>query len=126
MRTLLLSDAKVIEKEISNTLAALQKEVGGYIEIPYIGEEFKRNNICIIVNENGKHIGLETEIVLINEEGYIVDNVVGNCLFTGFNGENFVGLNDIQINIINRVLENKGIYNERIVVGINIWKDIVS
>ena len=36
MKTLILSNGKLEEKEIENTLETLQKIVGGYIEVPYI------------------------------------------------------------------------------------------
>lgn len=63
------------EVEIENSLKALQKEVDGYIEALPIGDNF-----AIIVNEEGKIIGLPLSLVLV-KNGKMVDQIVGNVIF---------------------------------------------
>jgi hypothetical protein len=61
-----------VEKDIENTLEALQELVGGWIE-------FTAYNGCdVIVNEEGKLMGLEPN--LVNEYG---DVLVGTVVFVG-------------------------------------------
>ena len=68
--------------EIETTLAALQKEVGGYIEvIPLDGMAF-------IVNEEGKLHGLPENFRFGN------DVLVGTVLLVGTDGDEFCGLTD--------------------------------
>lgn len=61
-----------IEKDIENTLEALQELVGGWIEFSVY------NNFDIVVNEEGKLMGLEPN--LINEYN---DVLVGTVVFVG-------------------------------------------
>lgn len=64
--------------DIDNTLAALQREIGGYIEVitlPY--------GAAIICNEEGRILGLP-------DNGRVCGvDVVGTVLIVGVNGEEF-------------------------------------
>lgn len=65
------------EKDIPNTLEALQAEVGGYIEVVHIN-----SHLLAIVNEEGRLMDLD-------------DNVLGLCgaiVFCGENGEEFADI----------------------------------
>lgn len=108
MKVLVLSDGKLKEKEIDNTLEELQKIVGGYIEFPLLGGIFKKNIIDTIINEEGKFIeGLKPEIALIDgETKRILDIVYGNCIFASHDEKgNTIGLNEKQIKVVMQELQ---------------------
>ena len=108
MRVLVLSNGKLKEQEIGNGLEHLQKIVGGYIEIPFLGDTFRNNGIDVIINEEGKLIdGLKAEIAIVEEKrGSILDIVYGNCIFASHDDEGeTIGLNDEQIQIVMEELE---------------------
>lgn len=103
MKVLVLSNGKLEEMEIGNTLEDLQKIVGGYIEIPYLGEAFAENEIDVIINEEGKFIdGLKPEIAIVDRRnGQVIDIVYGNCIFASHDYDgNTIGLNDAQMDIV--------------------------
>ena len=64
---------------ISGSLENLQKTVGGYIEAVPLGDSH-----VMIVNENGKNIGLP-----FNFHFGMYDTVVGVAVVLGVNGEEF-------------------------------------
>lgn len=121
MRVLILSDGKLEEKRIDNTLEKLQKIVGGYIEIPYLSIIFADNFIDVIVNDEGKFIyGLHPEIAVI-KGNQVLDIVYGNCVFVSHDREgNTTELNDEQIQIIKEELKNDIVLYDR-----NTDKDIL-
>lgn len=107
MRVLKIEPNKIIKEiEIKEGLKSLQKEVDGFIEIPHISEELYKNNIDIIINEEGKLDGLDPSIAVIDKEtNETLDLLVGNVLFTGFTEEGeTIGLTDEQISIIRNTL----------------------
>lgn len=103
MQVIVLSNGKLEVKEIKNTLEELQKIVGGYIEIPFLGGIFNKHKINPIINEEGKFIeDLKPEIALINRNtNKVLDIVYGNCIFAShdMHGET-IALNDEQIKIV--------------------------
>lgn len=108
MKVLVLSNCELQEKEIGTELEDLQEIVGGYIEIPYLGDVFVNNGIDVIINEEGKLIeGLRAEIAIVNKQrGAILDIVYGNCIFASHNDEGeTIGLTDEQIQIVTKELE---------------------
>lgn len=108
MKVLVLSNCELQEKEIGTELEDLQEIVGGYIEIPYLGDVFVDNGIDVIINEEGKLIeGLRAEIAIVNKQrGAILDIVYGNCIFASHNDEGeTIGLTDEQIQIVTKELE---------------------
>jgi hypothetical protein len=103
MKVLVLSSGELKEKDIDNTLEALQEIVEGYIEIPFLSERLYKHKIDIIINEEGKFIeGLSPEIAVIKEgTTNILDLVYGNCVFASHDEEgNTVALSDKQIKIV--------------------------
>lgn len=71
---------------VSNSLEALQKNVGGYIEVvtifPY-DEETGKDGLCVICNEEGRLQGLPHNCTIF---GY---DFVGDILMVGVHGEEF-------------------------------------
>ena len=108
MKVLVLSNGKLEEKEIKNTLEELQQIVGGYIEIPFLSNRFKENTIDIIINEEGKFIDdCRPEIAIVDENTkQILDIVHGNCIFASHNEEgDTVSLNEQQIKVVMQELQ---------------------
>ena len=107
MKVMVLSNGELKEKEIGAELEDLQKIVGGYIEIPYLGDTFLNNTIDVIINEEGKFIdGLKPEIAIVSKDGRILDVVYGNCIFASHDKEgNTIGLNEEQMKIVTEELE---------------------
>lgn len=110
MKVLVLSGGVFKEKEIKNTLEDLQKIVGGYIEIPYLSRDFNKNEIDVIINEEGKFIeGLEPEIAVVDgETQQILDIVYGNCIFASHDQEgNTTELSEEQKKDCSRQIKNR-------------------
>lgn len=108
MKALVLSNGRFTEKEIDNSLEALQEIVCGYIEVPFLSKVFNDNGIDVIVNEEGKYIdGLKPEIAIINSKTKeILDVVFGNCIFASHDEEgNTVALNSKQIKVVVQELQ---------------------
>ena len=107
IKVTVLSNGELTTKTISNTLKELQQIVGGYIEIPYIGDIFAENEIDMIINDEGKFIeGLKPEIAFVDStNGKIMDIVYGNCIFASHDDEgNTISLNEVQTEIIKNEL----------------------
>lgn len=110
MEVLVLSNGKLVAKEINNELEELQKIVGGYIEIPFLSEVFNNNEIDVIINDEGKFIdGLKPEIAVIyGETGRVLDVVYGNCIFASHDDEgNTTALTEEQKKIIMEELKTE-------------------
>ena len=116
MKVLVLSNGKLEVKEIENTLETLQNIVGGYIEIPYLGETLGRNEIDVIINDEGKFIdGLQPEIAIVDKKTEkVLDIVYGNCIFASHDEEgNTVSLDDKQILIVIKSLETEAMLYDK-------------
>ena len=108
MKVLVLSNGELKETEIGTELEDLQKIVGGYIEIPFLGDKLCDNGIDVIINEEGKLIeGMKAEIAIVDgKHGNILDIVYGNCIFASHDEEGeTIGLNEAQIQIVTEELE---------------------
>ena len=92
-----LKEVEISEGE--NQLKDMQNYIGGHMEIPYIKKIFNDNEILVILNEEGKLLDLEPTCVTIKDET-MHDSLNGNVLFLSAEGEDIVGLNEKQINII--------------------------
>ena len=109
MKVLVLSNGEFKTHEITNELRDLQEIVGGYIEIPYLSRVFNKNEIDVIINEEGKFIdGLKPEIAVIDKNtNRVLDIVYGNCIFASHDEEgNTIELNNEQTNIVKNELKN--------------------
>ena len=87
-----ITDGTAKAIDIDNTLEALQKAVGGYIETVTIAKD-----ACLICNEEGRLLDLRPQTVLGME-------FYGNVLLVGVKGDRFT---DVPEGIIKR-LEVKG------------------
>ena len=105
IKVLVLNDLELKEKEIDNSLKALQNEVGGYIEIPSFSRKLSENNIDMIINEEGKVNRLQPQLA-IYQDNKIVDVICGNIIFASANEDGkTIGLTDEQIEIVKEVLK---------------------
>lgn len=83
-------------KTIDNTLEALQKIVGGYIEAIYI-----QNDVILIVNEDGKYSGLDKNFKIPN------DTIVGTVIVCSSDEEDFSDIT-ISLNAWEQLLKKWG------------------
>ena len=105
IKVLVLNDLELKEKEIDNSLKALQNEVGGYIEIPSFSRKLSENNIDMIINEEGKVNRLQPQLA-IYQDNKIVDVICGNIIFASANeDDDTIGLTDEQIEVVKEVLK---------------------
>lgn len=79
--------------EIENSLEALQAEVGGYIESFQFAEDF-----TLLINEEGKNLGLEPNLFVLGEP------LVGTVLAVGVKGEEFCDLPADTAHVLMRML----------------------
>ena len=86
-------DKAAYEMEMPNSLEALQKAVGGYIQAVYPWED----EAALICNEEGKLEGMTPNRALRDEEGEVYDIVHGTFLIVGLTEEDFGSLTDEQV-----------------------------
>ena len=79
--------------DISHSLEAMQKIVGGYIEAYYPFEE----DVCIVCNDEGKINRMELNRAVYGKNGKIADIIAGPFFVCDCSGENFGSLNDEQL-----------------------------
>lgn len=87
---------KACEMELEDSLASMQRAVGGLIQAVY---EPGGRNTALICNEEGKLLGLPLNRALRDEEGEIYDIIVGTFFICGAptDSENFTSLTDEQV-----------------------------
>ena len=91
-------------KKINNDLATKQKIVGGLIECVYpILHEALGDDAVMIVNEEGKIMGLQPNRYLVDEECRVYDVVCGTAIIVGSAGEDFCSLTDRQVEMYRKL-----------------------
>lgn len=88
--------------EVDNTLKALQKEVGGYIEVAPLSLSY-----AMVVNEHGKLCGLEynTPATYIAARHDVWDKIVGTALIVGIDcGDEFISLAEADLKKLTNML----------------------
>lgn len=86
--------------EFEHSLQNLQSFVGGYIEIPHISKVLYQNGIDMIINEEGKLVGLPTTAIL-TDGSKVCETIQGNILFASHDDEgNTIGLSDEQVAVL--------------------------
>lgn len=89
-------------KDIENTLSAMQREVGGYIEPVYLYDD----GSVIICNADGKLSGLPFNRALRSPaSNKVKDVLVGTFFVVGTNGEEFDSISDAAVERYNRAFE---------------------
>ena len=79
--------------EIKNQLEDLQVAVGGYIECVYPFED----KVGLVVNDEGKLMGLPLNRALRDEKDMIYDILAGNFLVVGLTEDDFCSLTPEQM-----------------------------
>lgn len=112
--------------EVENvSLEYMQGVVGGWIEIPYISDALYLKRIDIVINEEGKLLDMEPNILVIEENDMsgtavrkVLDAIHGDILFVANDGDGHtIGLSDEQIKDLehafkyNEVITNRGVFN---------------
>lgn len=104
----MLHEVNVDEEYIS--LETLQYYVDGNIELVRFNRLLQKHNIDMWINEEGKLIDEDANVLLLTDDMYIADVLVGTIVFAGHDNDgNSLPLTDNQIRII------KDIFDERIV-----------
>ena len=82
--------------ELEDSLASMQRAVGGLIQAVY---EPGGRDAALICNEEGKLLGLPLNRALRNENGEIYDAIAGTFFICGAptDSENFTSLTDEQV-----------------------------
>lgn len=91
--------------DIPNELENLQAAVGGYIEAVTLS-----NTAALLVNEDGKNLGLPFNRVLLDKRCFLRDTLVGNILIVGVDGEEFTSLNKAQCEFYAYLFRNNMVY----------------
>lgn len=93
MRAVLVEPDKMAKiVDIDPSIENLQRIVGGYVEAYQPWPE----RVTILCNEDGKEMGLEINRTLVDEDGNIIDVLVGTFLIVGEKGTNFADLTEEQ------------------------------
>lgn len=79
--------------EIDASLEGMQKIVGGLIECGYYFQE----EVCCVVNEEGKIMGLDLNRGVYDEKGRLIDIIAGTAFICDGSGEDFDSLSDEQL-----------------------------
>ena len=87
---------KACEMELEDSLASMQRAVGGLIQAVY---EPGGRDAALICNDEGKLLGLPLNRALRDENGEIYDAIAGTFFICGApaDSENFTSLTDEQI-----------------------------
>lgn len=103
----------ITTEEIEKGLKSLNDIVGGYIEMPMLCRQLSKENIDMIINEEGKLIQLEPTIAIM-DNGEAIDVVAGNVIFAGHNdnGET-IGLTDVQVALVYQLLMKEGLFSSQ-------------
>ena len=98
MKALLINDRSIEKVEIENTLKALQKEVGGYIETVTL----VRGYAVMIVNGEGLLLGMPSNLIA---SAVAAQKIVGPALVVGVDGDEFT---DIPKDVERRIMARWG------------------
>ena len=94
IKVVLLEPEKIARvAEIDATLEGMQSVVGGLIESGYYFDD----PVCIVVNEEGKIMGLDLNRGVYDNEKNLIDIIAGTAFICDCSGENFGSLTDEQI-----------------------------
>lgn len=110
MRIMLFEEGKKVKvTEIGSDLKSLQETVGGFIEVPYMGDYLREHNILLVCNDEGMINESEPTLGIINNNGECNGCIFGSCFLVGSQGEDFVSLNDKQLEILNKLVKDEAV-----------------
>ena len=89
--------------DIENTLEAMQKAVGGYIEPFYCFSDY---DVCIVCNEEGKISGEPLNRAVYDESHRIMDIICGSFFICDCSGENFASLSNEKLEYYTDMFRN--------------------
>lgn len=90
---------KGVLKEIENSLEAKQEFVNGLIQVIMV------EDIDIILNDEGKLMGLPPNRAILDDDNILLDVIVGNCLAVRHNEDGeFISINEDDIPTIEKYL----------------------
>ena len=89
-------------QEISDTLEAIQRVVGGKIEAVFPFNE----SVAVVLNRDGKTHGLPFNRPLLDSSGQPCDILCGTFFIAGVQGEHFASLTDEQISRYKELYDN--------------------
>ena len=89
-------------QEFPDTLEAMQKIVGGYIQAVYPFSE----PVAVVCNEEGRILGLPFNRPLMDENGLPYDVLCGTFFIAGVDGEHFTSLTEEQIEKYRSLYDN--------------------
>lgn len=99
------------KKLIDNSLDSFQAIVSGYIENLFIGRTKKDARVGIVLNEEGKLIGLPFNRTIFNKRNGANDWLAGTVFITAYNGEgDNVSLTDAECDDYIRKFSSLDIY----------------
>ena len=88
------------EVETNDTLQLMYDEIGcDCIDIPFVSNLYGQNNIDVVIDDEGK-LKEDKAItgLIVNEDGFVIDTIVGNYLLMSHNDDgDTVSLTDEQI-----------------------------
>ena len=94
-------------KADSMELEDMQKIVGGFIEAPFINQEFDDNHLTLFLNEEGKLKKLDNNIIVFHNNE-VADIFVGPILITSTTDEgSSCGLSEEQISYLKGLFSSK-------------------
>lgn len=95
--TIKKGELDIIELDENNLLEELQKQVGGYIEVAYLGRAVSGFDLVAVINEEGKLKHLPPSLTVMDEYDEIVDVIAGPIvLLAGGEDGDFAGITKSQ------------------------------
>lgn len=94
------------EIEIEDELEPMHQLVGGYIEmVPFISPVPLRGNYLIVCNEEGKLLGLPTNIAIAGG----LDYICGDCFVVRRAGPEFVSVSDAALEAVRQYVQENNL-----------------
>ena len=113
MKVLVVEPQKPCRVQAINSLADMQRIVGGDIEAVYPFQE----PVALVCNSEGKLLGLPMNRPLLDEDRLPYDIICGTFFIAGLGQEDFVSLTDEQIQRYKSLYDNVQILPVRTATG---------
>ena len=113
MKVLVVEPQKPCRVQEINSLADMQRIVGGDIEAVYPFQEL----VAVVCNADGKALGLPMNRPLLDKDYLPYDIIRGTFFITGLGQEDFISLTDEQIQRYKSLYDNMQILPVRTAAG---------